>query len=491
MRKIQLPRSGVPLYGFITGIALFVCSLVLDTPLHHIAGGKPAMAAGVALLMACWWMTDALPIYLTACIPPILFPLVGVFGGGVFSDLIKTLLQYLDPYIWLFAGGICIAAAMQQWGLHKRIALTIMRFIGTDPKHLLFGMLSATAFISLWLSNTACAALMFPIGMAVIKQLEHQLGGKRLSNYGMAIMLSIAYGSNIGLGTKIATTPNVMFCGFMEKMGMSVSFMDFLIVGMPFVLFTLPIIWYFLWRVARRDVIPESTSGDVIRQELHSLGHLKEEEWTILMVFLTASCVWIFSEPITTFLRPHVTLFHLLSAHVEGGVSLLAGIALLLLREKGHPVLAVHSLRGLPWATLILLGGSFAMASAIQLSGLSDWMGVQLLAIKELSGFVQVLLASVATVAITAVASNTATIAIMMNVLKGIITPALLPTALYASTISCSCDFALPAGTPPNAIVFGSGYVTIPQMAKTGVLLDGICAILSAVWCWFIVRLIM
>jgi sodium-dependent dicarboxylate transporter 2/3/5 len=491
LRKIELPRSGAPLYGFIAGLLFLLAFLVLDTPLHHVAGGKPAMAAGVALLMACWWMTDALPIYVTACVPPLLFPILGVFGGGFFSDLFKTLLQYLDPYIWLFAGGIAIAAAMQQWGLHKRIALTIMKYIGTDPKHLLFGMLSATAFISLWLSNTACAALMFPIAMAVIHQLEDHLGGKRLGNYGMAIMLSVAYGSNIGLGTKIATTPNVMFCGFMEKMGMPVSFLDFLIVGMPFVLFTLPVIWYFLWRVARRDNIPESTSGDVIKQQLAALGKFKEEEWTIMFVFSIAAAVWIFSEPITSFLKPFVTLFPLATSHVEGGVSLLAGISLLLLREKGHPVLAVSSLKGLPWATLILLGGSFAMAAAIQLSGLSDWMGVQLLAIKELNGFMQVLLASVATVAITAVASNTATIAIMMNVLKGIITPALLPTALYASTISCSCDFALPAGTPPNAIVFGSGYVTIPQMAKTGVLLDGICAILSAVWCWFIVRLIM
>ncbi len=486
-----MPRSGAPLYGFIAGLLAFTFFLVFDTPLHHIAGGKPAMAAGVALLMACWWMTDALPIYATACVPPLLFPIVGVFGGGYFGDLFKTTLQYLDPYIWLFAGGLCIAAAMQQWGLHRRIALTIMRFIGTDPKHLLFGMLSATAFISLWLSNTACAALMFPIGMAVIHQLEHQLGGRRLGNYGMAIMLSIAYGSNIGLGTKIATTPNAMFCGFMEKLGMPVSFLDFLIVGMPFVFFMLPIIWYFLWRVARRDDIPETASSDAIRTELASLGKLKEEEWTIMFVFSIAATVWIFSEPITAFLKPLVTLFPLATSHVEGGVSLLAGISLLLLREKGHPVLAVKSLKGLPWGTLILLGGSFAMAAAIQQSGLSDWMGTQLLGIKELSGFIQILLASLATVAITAVASNTATIAIMMNILKGIIAPALLPTALYAATISSSCDFALPAGTPPNAIVFGSGYVTIPQMARTGILLDVICAVISAGWCWFIVRAIM
>jgi sodium-dependent dicarboxylate transporter 2/3/5 len=307
----------------------------------------------------------------------------------------------------------------------------------------------------------------------------------------MAIMLSIAYGSNIGLGTTIATAPNAMFVGFMEKNGMPVSFLDFMLVGMPFTIFLVPITWYFLWRIARRDVLPPRSSDSAIREELAKLGHMKEQEWSILLIFSMAASVWIFSEPITSSLKPMFLPFKLTGAHVEGSASLLAGILLLLWREQGRQVLEVKNLKGLPWGTLVLLGGSFAMANAIQSSGLSEYLGEQLAFISSMNGFLQVLLVSVATVGISAVASNTATIAIMLNVLKGVITPALLPTALYSATMSSSCDFALPAGTPPNAIVFGSGYVTIPQMAKTGVMLDLIAGILSAVWCWFIVRLVM
>jgi sodium-dependent dicarboxylate transporter 2/3/5 len=490
LKRLELPRSGAPLYGFLAGIIGFILVLVIDTPLHHIGDGKPALAAAVALLMAMWWLTEAVPITVTACVPPLLFPILGVFGKGFFGDLFTTLLQYVDPYIWLFAGGLCIAAAMQQWGLHRRIALNIMKYIGTEPKHLLLGMLTSTAFISLWLSNTACAALMFPIGMAVIRQMESQIGGKRLGFYGMAIMLSIAYGSNIGLGTPIATAPNAMFTGFMEKNGMPVSFLDFVIVAMPFSIFLVPICWYFLWRIARRDDLPPKASDEAIRSELRELGHITDHEWIIAFVFGLAAMVWIFSDPITALLKPKFTGFSLTGAHVEGGISLIAGILLLLWRKCGRQVLEVSHLKGLPWGTLVLLGGSFAMASGIQQSGLSNYLGSQLAFIRDQGDLVQLLIVSLATVGITAVASNTATIAIMLNVLKGVLAPALLPAALYASTMSSSCDFALPAGTPPNAIVFGSGYVTIPQMAKTGVILDVISGILSALWCWFIVRLI-
>jgi sodium-dependent dicarboxylate transporter 2/3/5 len=491
LRKIELPSSKTQWFGFVAGIVGFVVILLIDTPLHHIADGKPALAAAVAFWMAMWWLTEAVSITLTACIPPLLFPILGVFGKGFFSDLGSTLLQYLDPYIWLFAGGLCIAAAMQQWGLHKRIALNIMWYIGTEPKHLLLGMLTSTAFISLWLSNTATAALMFPIGMAVIHQMEVSGGGKRLGFYGMAIMLSIAYGSNIGLGTTIATAPNAMFVGFMEKNGMPVSFLEFMLIGIPFTVFLVPVTWYFLWRIARRDTLPPRSSEEAIREELAKLGQMKEQEWSILLIFCMAASVWIFSEPITSSLKPLFLPFKLTGAYVEGGASIIAGILLLLWREQSRQVLEVRNLKGLPWGTLILLGGSFAMASGIQASGLSEYLGSQLAFISAMSEFMQVLLVSLATVGISAVASNTATIAIMLNVLKGVISPTLLPTVLYSATMSSSCDFALPAGTPPNAIVFGSGYVTIPQMAKTGVMLDVIAGILSAVWCWFIVRLVM
>lgn len=486
-----LPNTPGRIAGFALGILAAVSVLAIDNELHQVAGGRAAYAAAIALVMALWWLTEAVPIYVTACVPLVLTPLFGVFGDGYFGDLAQTILQYLDPYNFLFAGGMCIAAAMQAWNLHRRIALSIMLYIGTDPKRLLFGMLTAATFISLWLSNTATAALLFPIGLAVISQLEHHSGGRRLGFYGMAIMLSIAYGSNIGLGTKIATAPNAMFAAFMEQNGMPISFLDFMLVSMPFVIIFTPVTWYWLWRIARRDNLPAHSGDTTIRSQLASLGKMKSEEKIVISVFLATAAVWIFSEPITSMLRPMVTAFKLGSSHIEGGAATLAAIVLFVMRYKGRRILTTSSMRGLPWATLLLLGGSFAMAAGLQESSVSAWMGEKLVLMRELGSFSQVLLASIATVAISAVASNTATIAIMLNVLRGIVAPALLPTVLFASTIASSCDFALPAGTPPNAIVFGSGYVTIPQMAKTGAALDILAAIVTAMLSWFLVPLVL
>lgn len=487
----MLPHTKSRIIGFGLGILAALLILAVDNPLHHIADGRAAAAAAIAALMAFWWLTEALPMYVTACVPLVLTPLLGVFGLGFFGDLWKTVLQYLDPYNFLFAGGMCIAAAMQAWNLHRRIALSIMLYIGTDPKRLLFGMLTAATFISLWLSNTATAALLFPIGLAVISQLEHHNGGKRLAFYGMAIMLSIAYGANIGLGTKIATAPNAMFASFMEQNGMGISFLDFMIVSMPFVIIFTPITWYWLWRIARRDALPVHSGDTTIRTQLAMLGKMKGEEKVVIGVFLATALVWVFSEPITAALRPLVTDFKLGSSHIEGGAAMLAAVVLFLMRYKGRQILSLGAMKGLPWGTLLLMGGSFAMAAGIQQGGVSTWMGQKLVLLRELNDFSQVLLASIATVGISAVASNTATIAIMLNVLKGIVAPSLMPTVLFSATIASSCDFALPAGTPPNAIVFGSGYVTIPQMAKTGVVLDIVAAIVAAVLCWILVPLVL
>jgi solute carrier family 13 (sodium-dependent dicarboxylate transporter), member 2/3/5 len=491
LEESLIPNTKSRIIGFALGIVVAILILAVDNPLHHIAEGRAAAAAAIAALMAFWWLTEAVPIYITACVPILLAPLLGVFGLGFFGDLWKTILQYLDPYNFLFAGGMCIAAAMQTWNLHRRIALSIMLYIGTDPKRLLFGMLTAATFISLWLSNTACAALLFPIGLAVISQLEHHNGGKRLGFYGMAIMLSIAYGSNIGLGTKIATAPNAMFAAFMEQNGMAISFLDFMLIAMPFVIIFTPITWYWLWRIARKDELPAHSGDQTIRSQLDTLGHMKPEEKIVIGVFIATAIVWIFSEPVTAAIKPLITGYKIGSSHIEGGVAMLAAIVLFFMRHNGRQILSFKAMKGLPWATLLLMGGSFAMAAGIQEGGVSTWMGQKLLLIRELNDFSQVLLASIATVAISAVASNTATIAIMLNVLRGIVAPSLLPTVLFSSTIASSCDFALPAGTPPNAIVFGSGYVTIPQMAKTGALLDIVAAIITAILCWVLVPLVL
>lgn len=479
------------LAGLLAGMLAFAVLAGLDTPLKHdpVHGARPAYAAAGAALMAIWWLTEAVPIYWTACVPLVLFPLFGVFGE---DNLRKSILPYLDPYIFLFAGGMAIAAAMQQWDLHRRIALTIMDRIGSDPRRLLAGTLVATAFISMWISNTATAAMMMPIGIAIIAQIEDQLGGRRLASYGMAIMLAIAYGSNVGgIGTKIGTAPNSQFSGFMEREGVSISFLQFLAVGLPFVVLFLPLAWYALWRMGRKDGLKGEIGADVVSGELARLGNVKRPERIVLAVFLATAGLWIAGKWLTALLKPRITFFDIGSAHVEGGIAVLAAIVLLLWRTQGRQVLGFRALSRVPWETLLLLGGGFAMAAAIQGSGLSAWLGGQLVGVRGLSPFSQVLLASLAVVGLSAVASNTATIAVMLVVLRDSVSPEILPVVLFAATIACSCDFALPAGTPPNAIVFGSGYVTIPRMARTGVLLDIAAAVLAAAWCWLIVPLVL
>ena len=459
----------------------------LDTPLRHDPefGSRPAFAAAGAALMAIWWLTEALPIYVTACAPLVLFPLTGALSVS------ESVLPYLDPYIFLFAGGMGIAAAMQQWNLHRRIALGIMDRIGSDPRRLLAGTLAATAFISMWISNTATAAMMMPIGLAVVLQVEDQRGAGRLRHYGMAIMLAIAYGANVGgIGTKIGTAPNAQFSGFMERMGIEITFLQFLAVGLPFVLVFLPVVWWMLWRIGRREGLAGEIGEEVVAGELAKLGPVRRPERIVLGVFLVTAGLWIAGKVLTDFLKSRVP-FELTSAHVEGGIAMLAALVLMLWRTQGRQVLGFRALGQVPWETLLLLGGGFAMAAAIQKSGLSAWLGAQLLAIRDVPPFAQVLLSSVAVVALSAVASNTATIAVMLVVLKDAVAPEIMTTTLFAATIACSCDFALPVGTPPNAIVFGSGYVSIPRMARTGVVLDLLAAILAAAWCWLVVRLVL
>ncbi len=482
------------LAGLATGIGAFVLFIFLDSSLKNFGQweSRPAMAAAVASLMAIWWLTEAVPIYVTACAPILLFPALGIFGDGVGTNIVEATLPYFDPYNFLFAGGMCIAAAMQQCSLHRRIALNIMRVIGTDPRRLLFGFLCATAFISLWISNTATATMMVPIGIAMIAQLEDQHGNRRLPHYGCAIMLSIAYASNLGgIGTKIGTAPNTQFAGFMQGLGVDISFLQFMVVGLPFVIFFLPFVWFMLWRIGRKDSLQGDFGKAVVAEELAKLGQMKAVEKIVLGVFIGTAFLWIAGKPLTDFLRSHITSIKLTTAYIEGGAAMLATLVLLVWRRNKRQVLEVRSLRFVPWEVLLLLGSGFALAAGIQKSGLSEWMGLRLAGVRDLPPFLQVLLASITTVGISAVATNTGTIAVMLNVLKDAVTPEMLNTVLFAATIAASCDFALPAGTPPNAIVFGSGYITIPRMAKTGVLLDLAAAVLAACWCWVVVKLVL
>jgi sodium-dependent dicarboxylate transporter 2/3/5 len=302
----------------------------------------------------------------------------------------------------------------------------------------------------------------------------------------MAVMLAVAYGANVGgIGTKIGTAPNAQFAGFMERLGIEVSFLQFLAVGLPFVALFLPVVWLALWRLARREGLAGDLGAAMLRRELQALGSLRRAEGVVLAVFSLAAALWIASKPLTAVVRarwPSLT-----SAHVEGSIAVLAALALLLWRSQRRAVLSPAALRTAPWETLLLLGGGFAMAAGVQGSGLSAWLGERLLAVRGMPAPAQVVVAALATVSLSAVASNTATTAIMLVVLHEAVAAPLMPTVLFAATLAASCDFALPAGTPPNAIVFGSGYVTIPQMARVGAVLDLLAALLAAAWCGLVV----
>ena len=482
------------LAALLAGLVVFAALLALDGPLHRLPGlgSRPALAAAVTALMAIWWLTEALPIHWTACVPLVVYPFSDVFASDRLENAGRVVLPYFDSYIFLFLGGMCIAAAMQQWDLHRRIALSIMRAIGTDPRRLLFGFLAATAFISLWISNTATATMMFPIGLSVIAQLETHAGGRRLEHYGASIMLAVAYASNVGgVGTKIGTAPNAQFASFMAQRGIEISFLDYMAVGLPFVVLFLPLVWFVLWRGGRRDAPDAEAGRQLLRSELALLGPTRRAEWLVLGVFLCAAALWIAAQPLTSWLKPRIDFVALSGARFEAAVAITAALSLMLLRVEGRAVLAPRSLRLVPFETLLLLGGSLAMAAAIEASGLSVWLAGRLAGLRDAPVWAQLLLASFATVALSSVASNVATIAVMLSVLESSVAPQIRTMALFTATIAASSDFALPAGTPPNAIVFASGYVTVPRMARAGVLLDLAAALFAAALCALLVPLVL
>jgi len=486
-----VPSSARGYVALIAGPLAFAALLLLDTPLQHWGeyGAKPALAAGLTLWMAIWWISEAFPIHWTACLPLVVLPWTSIHGEGPAANLRGALHPYLDPYIFLFLGGMGIAAAMQQWNLHRRIALAVMRVVGTDPRRLLFGLLVATAAVSLWISNTATAAMMFPIGMAVIAEFERGTG-RRLTHYGAALMLAVAYGSNVGgIGTKIGTAPSAQLSGFLAQRGTEVSFLDFMAVGIPFVALFLPVVWLALWRVGRRDAPSAEVGRAALAREGARLGAPGPGERVVGSVFLAAVTLWILSKPITEGLRAR-GFDGLASAQVEASVAMLASLVLVLWRVERRPALAPASLRFVQWGTLVLLGGGFSLAATIEASGLSHWMGAQLVALRDSAPLLQITAASFTTVTLSAVASNAATVAVLLPVLAGSVSPEHVNSVLFAATFAASCDFALPAGTPPNAIVFGSGYLTIPLMVRTGVGLDVAAALLAALWCALAVPLV-
>ena len=455
------------------GPACFLAFALLPSPLHDFEsyGSRPAYAAGIALWMAAWWFTEAVPIGWTSLIPLLGYPVMGVYGRGPVGDVVLATQPFFDAYIFLFLGGMAIGAAMEHWNLHRRIALHVCLRVGAEPKRLLWGMLLATAGISLWISNTATAVMMMPIALAVLRQVEaHE--GRRSEAFGTALLLSVAYAANVGgMGTKIGTATNSIFVGHLSKsLGREMSFFEFLAVGLPFVALFLPVVWAALWWHGQRDAPKNSAAREVLEAQLSALGAMSRAEKVTALVFTLAALLWILSDVLRPLLGQALGS-QILGKHYEATVAM--GAAVLLGLAGALPWGAV---RRIPLSALLLLGGSFAMAAGIEGSGLSTWLGHEVKPLSTLSPLWQFGLSTAATIGLSAVASNTATVNLMLNLLPKSV-PLLSTVALAAS-----CDFALPAGTPPNAIVFGSGAVRLPVMIRLGAGLDLAAAMLLTLY---------
>lgn len=473
--------------GLVAGPLLWLACLASGDAVFPSTGA--ARTAGAGLWMLAWWLTEAVPLGWTACLPLVLFPLLPPGELGRAQELVRTVRAFCDPTLGLFVGGLGLAAAIERWNLHRRVALFALSHVGSTPPRLLFGVLAVTAFVSLWLSNTATAALMLPIAFALVRELERHAGGARRERFGGALMLAVAYGANIGgLGTKIGTAPNSQLASFLEtNTNTPVSFVQFAALGLPLVLLLVPVASWILWRNGRADAPETSPGAELVRRERDALGPWSAHERAVAIVFGATALAWILSQPLAHLAGALTSRPAPRATHVEIAIALAAAAVLLVWSPRGTRLLDARAVRGLAWSTLLLLGGSLALAAAIQASGLADTLAHGAAGLAHVAPLPRLVCVSLAAVVCSAAASNTATAAVLLNVLVSALPPDQAPAALFTATFASSCDFALPAGTPPNALVFGTGYVRVARMARVGLVLDVVAALVTALWCWLAV----
>jgi solute carrier family 13 (sodium-dependent dicarboxylate transporter), member 2/3/5 len=454
--------------GLIIGILLLVLTFLLPPPAGM--SGAAWHVAGIASLMAAWWVTEALPVAATALVPVVAFPMAGV------GDIREATAPYANPLIFLFLGGFMLALALERWNLHRRIALTILNRVGARPAALVAGFLITTASLSMWVSNTATAMMMLPIGLSVIRLL-HTDGVVALPegedrNFAVALLLGIAYGATIGgLGTLIGTPPNALLAAYMaETHGVSIGFGQWMLLGVPMVVIMLPLAWLVLTRVAfpvGGAAIPGAQ--DVIAREFGALGPMRPPETRVAVIFAATAALWM--------IRPAIN--HIFPALSLSDPAIAVGAALVLFAipanaGNGECLLNWDWAKRLPWGVLILFGGGLSLAAAISQSGLAQWIGQAMATGAGWPLFFIVLLIAFIVIFLTEITSNTATAAVFLPLVAAFaLSIGASPiTLMVPVALAASCAFMMPVATPPNAIVFASGAVTIPHMARAGLLLN-------------------
>jgi len=447
--------------GWLIGPGCLLATLLVPAP----EGLSPEgwRTAGVAALMAAWWICETIPIPATALLPLVVFPLLGL------SDIKNTAAPYANPLVFLFLGGFLIALAMQRWNLHRRLALFFIGCTGTAPARISLGFLLAAGLVSMWVSNTATALMMFPIALSVV-QLVPAASREFAKTFGTVLMLAVAYGSTTGgMATLIGTPPNALLAGFVnETYQIPIGFGQWMLLGLPITLIGLPLVHVVLTRVAFRLPRGElSGMRELIGLEKAQLGPFSRPEIAVTIVFVLTALGWIF-QPLLARAVP------MLSDTVIGMTGALLLFLIPVNVRRGEFLMDWKAARNLPWDVLILFGGGLTLAASIERHGLAAFLGSLFVVFAELPLPVTMMLVTLCILLLTELTSNTATAAAFLPIAAAIAVSIgenplllLIPTALAAN-----CAFMMPVGTPPNAIVFGSGLVTLPQMARTGFLLN-------------------
>ena len=453
--------------GLFLGPFMAVGMTFMDIP-----EGMSAVAFKVAImgiLMAIWWATEAVPIAVTAMLPLVLFPLFGV------SSIQDAATPFANKVIYLFLGGFIVAFAMQRWNLHKRIALTILQYVGGDGKSLVAGFMFVSAALSMWVMNTSTTMMLLPIAISVITVINStnkHISDRESEDFQYSILLGIAYASTIGgMSTLVGTAPNAMMAAFLfETYEIQVNFSEWMLIGVPLSFVMVPLAWLSLTKWVFHVNFKTNHSGqESLRIMKNDLGVISKPEIRVGIVFLIMALAWI--------LRPLLIKISFLSGLDDSSIAMAGAILLFIIPsgDKGDPLLLRwEHLSNLPWSILILFGGGLSLATAVSNSGLAGWIGSNLSSVGSLPLPLLVMSIAVMIIFLTELTSNIATTATFLPVIGAIaIEMGINPIILAAPvTLAASCAFMLPVATPPNAIVFGSGLLRIPRMIRAGIALN-------------------
>ena len=470
--------------GLTLGILLFFGMRTLPTPSGLTADAHTVGA--LTVLMAVWWISECLPIAVTALVPFVAYPIL--------TDLSpeQVAAEYGNPTIFLMMGGFMIALAMQRWQLHRRIALLLVKSAGTQPRRLLGGFMLASAGLSMWVSNTATVVMLVPIATAVVAQAFSHVDREQVSQFGESLLLGVAYAASVGgVATLIGSPPNLIFQGQARALlgnGGDVQFVQWFVFAFPLSALFLTFIWGYLGQRISRSALDAPTDPGVFSHELQQLGSWTRGERVVLTVFLLTAVAWITkSDLVLSSVRipGWNTLLGLPAIH-DGAIAIAAALLLFGIPvdlNRGVFALDWDTAKKLPWEVVLLMGGGFALAEAFRSTGLAEWLGTHFILFQHLPLPALLLALCILVTFITEVTSNTATAVVLMPILaSAAMTMGIDPFLLMVpATVSCSFAFMLPVATPPNAVVFGSGYVRIQSMTHAGWVLNLVGALLTTI----------